>query len=60
MENPVALVREFKDYPYTRLVGKMGWFFVWKNNVIEIDNEWVRMEDLLNKLGELLDKDKKQ
>lgn len=57
--NPRALVQEFRDYPQTRLISKIGWFFVWKNNVIEIDGEWIRVEDLLNKLGEFLDKEAK-
>lgn len=56
---PSALIREFKVNPNLTLGDRKGnWFFVWKNNVIEINKEWVRVEDLLNRLGELLGESK--
>lgn len=59
LDSPAALVKEFKEHPNITLGDRKGnWFFIWKNQVVEIDKEWVRIEDLLNRLDELINGNK--
>lgn len=58
--SPQALVAEFREHPYARLVNNRGdWFYLWKNTHVNIEDEWVLHEDLINKLGELLESERK-
>lgn len=59
LNNTAALVQEFKEHPNVALGDRKGnWFYIWKNQVVEIDKEWVGIEDLLNRLGELISENK--
>jgi hypothetical protein len=55
LDTPRDLIKEFKEKPTLALGNKRGdWFFVWKNQTTRINGDWVQIEDLLNKLSELL------
>ncbi len=55
LSSPSKLIREFKEKPLLRLMNRRGdWFFIWKNQTIKIDEEWVSVEGLLNRLSEFL------
>lgn len=60
LKNPRALVTEFRNHPYARLMNNRGdWFYLWKNTHVNIEDEWVLHEDLINKLDDLLKSEKK-
>lgn len=59
LKNPTILVAEFINHPYARLENNRGdWFYLWKNTHVSIEGEWVLHEDLINRLGELLEEEK--
>lgn len=58
LDNPKLLIKEYKENPTLAFGNNAGWMFVWKNQHTKIDDEWVKVEDLLNKLSEFLDDEK--
>lgn len=55
LDNPEALINEYRTTPTLRLVNSRGdWFFIWKNQSVKIDSEWIKVENLLNRLADLL------
>jgi hypothetical protein len=56
LSQPINLIKKYRENPNVRLENKNGWFFLWKNNQVEIDGEWVSQEELIEKLEELLKK----
>ena len=58
LHDPATLVREYEDHPDARFADRQGnWMFVWKNNMIKIDDEYVKYDDLIPRLKQLLEKE---
>lgn len=59
LSNPKELIMRYKKFPLLRLENNKGdWFFVWKNRSIKIENQYVKHEEIIEKLEELLDVEK--
>lgn len=56
LNDPATLVSEYENHPEARFADRQGnWMYVWKNNMIKIDEEYVKYDDLIPRLKQLLE-----